>query len=185
MRRLDEVARAPVDEPPPLLDALRSRTDTQWLVIDCLGLPLSGGVQTALWELLPGWRVERTGNGQGPLRSPPNRLGDHLEKLDARGEPLSFSICLAENIKLLTDAVLSSQGRFPEDKWSGRELLVCAPLIWQELVDLAAERDSAHALVKNRALRRHFAGLLERYFTRDELRAWDSCNLHRLRFQLP
>lgn len=110
---------------------------------------------------------------------------DHLEKLDARGEPLSFSICLAENIKLLTNAVLSAHGRFPEYKWSGRELLVAAPLVWQELVDLAAERERASALVKNRALRRHFIALLERHFTGEELRAWDSCNLHRLRFQLP
>lgn len=110
---------------------------------------------------------------------------DHLEKLDARGEPLSFAICLAENVKLLTDAVLSSAGLFPEYKWSGRELYSAAPLIWQELVDLTAERDRPRALVKNRALRRHFVALLERHFSPAELRAWDTCNLHRLGFQLP
>ena len=110
---------------------------------------------------------------------------DHLEKLDARGEPLSFSICLAENIKLLTNVVLSSHGRFPEYKWSGRELMTVAPLVWQELTDLAAERDRTAALIKNRALRRHFTAVLQRYFTGEELRTWDRCNLHRLRFQLP
>ncbi len=61
LRRLDEVARAPVQEPPPLLDALRARTDAQWLVIDCLGLPLASGVREALRECLPGWRIERAG----------------------------------------------------------------------------------------------------------------------------
>ena len=110
---------------------------------------------------------------------------DHLEKLDARGEPLSFSICLAENIKHLTNAVLSSHGRFPEYKWSGRELMTVAPLVWQELTDLAAERDRTAALIKNRALRRHFTAVLQRHFTGEELREWHRCNLHRLRFQLP
>lgn len=110
---------------------------------------------------------------------------DHLEKLDARGEPLSFSICLAENVKLLTDAVLSAHGRFPEYKWSGRELMAVAPLIWRELVELSAERERTAALAKNHALRRHFTALLQNHFTDEELRAWDRCNLHRLRFQLP
>ncbi len=110
---------------------------------------------------------------------------DHLEKLDARGEPLSFSICLAENVKHLCNAVLSSHGRFPEYKWYGRELMTVAPLVWQELCELAAERDRGRALAKNRALGRHFTALLQRHFTGEELRAWDRCNLHRLRFQLP
>ncbi len=110
---------------------------------------------------------------------------DHLEKLDARGEPLSFSICLAEIIKLLSNAVLSSHGRFPEYKWTGRELMTVAPLVWQELGELSAERDRERVVAKNRDLRRHFTALLQRHFTDEELRAWDRCNLHRLRFQLP
>jgi hypothetical protein len=66
LRRLDEIARAAVDEPPPLLDALESRAGAQWLVIDCLGLPLAGGVRGALRECLPGWRLERAGFASVP-----------------------------------------------------------------------------------------------------------------------
>jgi hypothetical protein len=60
LERLDGLAAAP---PPAgvrdLTDVLRERLDAQWLILDCLGLPLLGTLRAHLESLLPAWRLEK------------------------------------------------------------------------------------------------------------------------------
>ncbi len=58
LARLQELAGARLPEPPPALDqALRSRLDAQWIVVDCLGLPLLGAARRAIEENLHHWSL--------------------------------------------------------------------------------------------------------------------------------
>jgi len=55
---LDRLAKAELNVPPePLETKLRSHADAQWIVVDCLGLPLADSVRAAVHECLPHWRL--------------------------------------------------------------------------------------------------------------------------------
>jgi hypothetical protein len=49
-----------------IVDALKTRLAAQWVVIDCLGLPLLETVRESLDMLLPEWRLVRAGFAQAP-----------------------------------------------------------------------------------------------------------------------
>jgi len=58
-RRLAELAEAPLaGELPELFELLRRSAERQWLVVDCLGLPLLGVLQPVLEEALAVWRPQ-------------------------------------------------------------------------------------------------------------------------------
>ncbi|MBI2839732.1 MAG: hypothetical protein HYX75_15580 [Acidobacteria bacterium] len=56
---LDNLANSVLAEAPDSLPALlNDRQQTQWLILDCLGLPLLSALHAELPALLPSWRVE-------------------------------------------------------------------------------------------------------------------------------
>lgn len=58
LTHLDEVAQVTLSSPPDALDSLLSRhLDTQWVLVDCLGLPILNAVRGLLPEALPHWRI--------------------------------------------------------------------------------------------------------------------------------
>jgi hypothetical protein len=60
LKRLDEIARtSPVCEVRPLTDVLKEHIDAQWVVLDCLGLPLLSMLRSQLESLFPDWRLDR------------------------------------------------------------------------------------------------------------------------------
>ncbi|MFH1177732.1 MAG: DUF6079 family protein [Acidobacteriota bacterium] len=57
LERLAAAAEAPVlDALPPIAAALAERESAQWLVVDCLGLPLLGALEEAVAQALDGWK---------------------------------------------------------------------------------------------------------------------------------
>lgn len=57
--RLDALANSVLAEAPESLPALlNDRQQTQWLILDCLGLPLLSALRAELPALLPSWRVD-------------------------------------------------------------------------------------------------------------------------------
>jgi len=55
--RLDALAEEPLEEAPPdLFHVLREHQDHQWLVVDCLGLPLLPALRPVMEEALAPWR---------------------------------------------------------------------------------------------------------------------------------
>ncbi len=56
--RLQALAEDPLEgELPELLDLLREELDSQWLLVDCLGLPLLPALRPVLARALAGWRA--------------------------------------------------------------------------------------------------------------------------------
>lgn len=59
LARLEELALTTLpDAPPDLMTVLKNHGGAQWLVIDCLGLPLLAATENAIPELFPGWRLQ-------------------------------------------------------------------------------------------------------------------------------
>jgi hypothetical protein len=56
---LDRLARTEMAVSPPLLEAkLRAHLDAQWIVVDCLGLPLADTVRGVVSECMAPWRLQ-------------------------------------------------------------------------------------------------------------------------------
>ena len=56
---LDGLARTELPDPPDSLESkLRAHLDAQWIVIDCLGLPLANTLQKVVSGCLSQWRPE-------------------------------------------------------------------------------------------------------------------------------
>lgn len=61
LERLDALAGCELaEEPPALLEALRRREGSDWLVIDCFGVALLGAIVRHQSELLPYWKLDQT-----------------------------------------------------------------------------------------------------------------------------
>ena len=55
---LDKLATIKLGKAPDdLLRMLQSRMDFQWIVVDCLGIPLTGTVRSILPDCFPGWKL--------------------------------------------------------------------------------------------------------------------------------
>lgn len=55
---LDQLARTELTVPPETLEAkLRANLDAQWIVVDCLGVPLAGTVRRVVPDCLPQWQL--------------------------------------------------------------------------------------------------------------------------------
>ena len=82
-----------LSSPPDALDSLLSRhLDTQWVLVDCLGLPILNAVRGLLPEALPHWRIgavrfglvsERTSNEAFYLGLIGRDFKKAFEKIDA------------------------------------------------------------------------------------------------------
>ncbi|HYK91390.1 MAG TPA: hypothetical protein VE398_21655, partial [Acidobacteriota bacterium] len=60
LAHLDELAEAALAPPPEKLDDLLQRyLDAQWILIDCLGAPLSKTMRELLPEVLPNWQLQK------------------------------------------------------------------------------------------------------------------------------
>ncbi|MEW6367841.1 MAG: DUF6079 family protein [Acidobacteriota bacterium] len=58
LERLDALARTELrPQPPGLAEALRQHTESQWIMVDCLGLPLFAELRSSIEEVLAAWRV--------------------------------------------------------------------------------------------------------------------------------
>ena len=55
LRHLDSVAKTPLQSLPPLTELLKTQLRAQWLLIDCLGLPLLGTAQSLLAAVFAEW----------------------------------------------------------------------------------------------------------------------------------
>jgi hypothetical protein len=58
LERLDAAAGAPLGGVPSLTEVLKAAAATQWLLIDCLGLPLVEALEPVVFEALAEWKSE-------------------------------------------------------------------------------------------------------------------------------
>jgi hypothetical protein len=82
----------PAEMPPPLHEVLQGRLGAQWVIVDCLGLPLLETVQASIRECLPNWRLESVVCATTPVETTTDAfyrsliergLGRRFEKIDA------------------------------------------------------------------------------------------------------
>ena len=55
--RLEAVARVELNGVPPLIEVLEEHADAQWLILDCLGLPLIGQLQGVIEQIFSRWKL--------------------------------------------------------------------------------------------------------------------------------
>lgn len=107
-----------------------------------------------------------------------------IEKQIKRNEPLSVNLLFNENIKLVADAALVSQGQFPQYKWFGGILKQKNSKLYKELLLAQQIQNFEKIKLYNKKLRNDLMGTLKTNgFTNKEFNNWENCNLERITFQ--
>lgn len=107
-----------------------------------------------------------------------------IEKQIKRNEPLSVNLLFNENIKLVADAALVSQGQFPQYKWFGGILKQKKSKLYKELLQVQQIKNFEKIIPYNKKLRSSLISILKTNdFTEKEINNWENCNLKRITFQ--